>query len=109
MASDRLDSYLRASHVRFFLDRPLLVVCPSSAKRSRELNLRGLRVPGADALPELRAVARIERTVSGSRGYSEELAGFLRGLVRGQEATSRTEPLRYPAGPVLPSDPDAGW
>ena len=109
MASDRLGSYLRGNRMRFFLDTPLLVVCPSSAKRARELNLRGLHVPGADVLPEPKAVARIERTVRGSRGYSEELTWCLRGLVRGQDTASGAESPACPPGPVLPSDPDAGW
>lgn len=108
MASDRLAAHLAQENVRCFLDTPLLVVCPSNTARARELNLRGLRVPGAGVLPEEKAVARIERTVRGSRGYSAELAGVLLRLVRGLEQDSRQEP---PAvhGQVLRADPDAGW
>lgn len=106
MASDRLATYLLHEGARFFLDTPLLVVCPSGAKKAREMNLRGLRVPGADVLPEDRAVTRIERKVRGSRGYSQDLTGVLLGLVREAEGASRAEP---PPGPCGPAGPDAGW
>jgi hypothetical protein len=115
MAADRLSRYLEGKHALFSLDTPLLVVCPSSAERARELNLRGLRVPGAEVLPEDKALARVEKTVRGSRGFSEELAGFLLELVRGRgDAAGGCHPPAVPnpalrGAPVSPADPDAGW
>lgn len=114
MAADRLSRYLEGRYARFCLDTPLLVVCPSSVKRARELRLRGLRVPGADVLPEDKALARVEKTVRGSRGFSEELAGFLLELVRGRGPGGGLDSPAVPNpalgdAPVSPADPDAGW
>lgn len=115
MAADRLTRYLEQNRALFTLDMPLLIVCPSSQKKAGELNLRRLRVPGADVLPEGKALARIEKTIRGSRAFSGELAGFLARLVRDSGGTGPGHPPTVP-NPVLrdapgvgPADVGAGW
>lgn len=108
MATDRLAPYLLQQGVHASLDHPLLVVCSSSARNARLLNLRKLRVPGADCLAEDAAIARIEKIVKRSTGFDSDAVQAMRGLLRGRSA----KPAQRDATQSAPEprvNPDAGW